>query len=306
MPNTAGLHHVTAIASRGPANVQFYTELLGMRMVKKTVNFDVPDTWHLYYGDESGSPGSAMTFFLWPDLPPAREGNGVTRITRFAVPPGSLSDWETRLTGNGTPFETVTRFGETQLHFQDPDGMRVALVERGLDTGPVGTPGIYGFDGVELQVADAAPTAELLESMGYTKDQSEGSRIRYRSAGKPGDTGQFVELDVRPDAPGSRQGIGAVHHIAFRAADEAAQSEFRHLADKAGLNPSPVMDRSYFRSIYFREPNGILFEVATNGPGFTVDEPLETLGQSVKLPPQLESARSLIESRLPPLRNETK
>lgn len=301
MPQTTGLHHVTAIAAHGPDNIGFYRDLLGMRVVKKTVNFDVPDTWHLYYGNETGSPGSAMTFFLWPNLPPAREGNGVTRITRFAVPSGTRAAWEARLQSHQVAYETVNTFGEVQLHFRDPDNMQLALVERDLDTPPIGDPGVYGFDGVVLQVADPAPTARLLESMGYTQAQSDGSLIRYRSHGNETGLGQYVELDVQPDAATARQGLGAVHHIAFRSRDEADQATFHQLAAQAGLNPSPVMDRTYFRSIYFREPNGILFEVATDQPGFTVDEPLETLGASIKLPPQLEIHRRNIEASLPAL-----
>ncbi len=293
---TSGLHHVTAIASDGPSNLQFYQDVLQMRLVKKTVNFDVPGSYHLYYGNQTGDPGTALTFFLWPDLPPARPGAGVTCLTRLAVPLGSLPYWESRLTEHRIRHTPGHRFDEDLLLFSDPDGLPLALVERPLGEGAA----ILGFDGVELRLHFADPTRDLLFAMGYKPHKTDGDHERL-IAGKPATWGQYIDLLADPPAPGSRQGLGAVHHIAFRAADDTHQAAFQHLANTRNLTPSPVMDRSYFRSIYFREPGGILFEVATDEPGFTVDEPPETLGQALKLPPPLEGRRAEIEALLPPL-----
>lgn len=293
---TAGLHHVTAIASDGPENLRFYQDILGMRLIKKTVNFDVPGSYHLYYGNRAGDPGTALTFFLWADLPPARPGAGVTSLTRLAVPRHTLAQWESRLNRHNIAFTRQTRFGEETLQFSDPDGLALALVERPLGEGT----DILGFDGAELCLRDPGPTRDLLRAMGYKPCTTDENRERL-IAGNPAAWGQHIDLCTEPEAPGARQGLGAVHHIAFRAEDETHQSAFHHLADLRNLMPSPVMDRSYFRSIYFREPGGILFEVATDRPGFTVDEPLETLGQALKLPPQLEPRRTEIEALLPPL-----
>lgn len=294
---TPGLHHVTAIASDGRQNLAFYRDLLGLRLVKKTVNFDVPDTYHLYYGDESGSPGTALTFFLWPNLPAARPGHGVTSLTRFAAPAGTLEAWETYLRDSGVGVSRETRFGEEILLFSDPDGMSLAIVERGDASD---SRSLLGFDGVELRVRSAAATREVLVALGFTSEQSEGDRERFLS-GSNVLLGRRIDLWETPEASGSRQGLGAVHHIAFRARDDAHQVKFLEKTAQLGLRPSPVMDRNYFHSIYFREPGGILFEVATDTPGFTVDEPLETLGQALKLPPQYESSRASIEAKLPPL-----
>ncbi len=301
MNPTAGLHHVTAIASDGNANIAFYQNLLGMRLVKKTVNFDVPDTYHLYYGNEAGEPGTALTFFLWPHLPQARPGHGVTHLTRLAVTPGSLDAWAERFQHHNLPVRRETRFGEEILSFQDPDGMTLALTGRDLGaTTDSEALKVLGFDGVELQVQEPEATRNLLLAMGYSEYALDGGRERLKAGGKA-ELGQYVDLHITPDAPPARQGLGAVHHIAFRAVDAGHQSDFHQLATRMGHTPSPVMDRTYFQSIYFREPNGILFEVATDQPGFTVDEPLETLGQALKLPPPLESHRAKIEASLPTL-----
>ncbi|MCC5842700.1 MAG: ring-cleaving dioxygenase [Verrucomicrobia bacterium] len=293
---TTGLHHITAIASDGPKNLHFYQDILGMRLVKKTVNFDVPGSYHLYYGNKAGDPGTALTFFLWPDLSPARPGAGVTSLTRLAIPQGSLSHWESRLTGHRIDHTRERRFDEDILRFSDPDGLALALVERPLGEGE----DIIGFDGAELRLRAAAPTQDLLFAMGYKPYKTDADRERL-IAGNPAAWGQYIDLWADPEAPGARQGLGAVHHIAFRAADDTHQAAFHTLAESRRLMPSPVMDRSYFRSIYFREPGGILFEVATDEPGFTVDEPLESLGRALKLPPPLEGRRAEIEALLPPL-----
>jgi len=294
---TAGLHHVTAIASEGRQNLSFYRDLLGLRLVKKTVNFDVPDTYHLYYGDESGSPGTALTFFLWPNLPPARPGHGVTSLIRFSAPAGTLAQWEKHLLENHVPVTRASRFDEEIILFSDPDGLALAIAE----SAPAGASNkLLGFDGVELRLRNTAATRAVLAAMGYQSQKREENRERFLS-GAEAPLGRLVDLWETPDAPGFRQGLGAVHHIAFRARDDAHQQEFLELATRLGMHPSPVMDRNYFRSIYFREPGGVLFEVATDAPGFTVDEPLETLGQALKLPPQHEAHRAKIEATLPPL-----
>lgn len=293
---TSGLHHVTAIASDGPANLSFYRDILHMRLVKKTVNFDVPGSYHLYYGNQAGDPGTALTFFLWPDVPPLRPGAGLTSLTRLAVPLNSLSAWETRFEKHHIAWTREKHFGEDVLLFSDPDGLALALVERPLGEGQ----NIIGFDGAELHLRNTAPTRELLLAMGYTPHKTDGNRERL-IAGNPAAWGQHIDLFSDTNAPEARQGLGAVHHIAFRASDETHQAAFHRLADSRRLSPSPVMDRSYFRSIYFREPGGILFEVATDAPGFTVDEPLERLGQALKLPPPLEPHRAEIEAILPTL-----
>lgn len=294
---TSGLHHVTAIASDGPRNLAFYRDLLGLRFVKKTVNFDVPDTYHLYYGNEEGAPGTAMTFFLWPHLPQARAGYGITHTTRFAVPAGALPHWETHLQQIGVAVTRSQRLGEEVLLFDDPDGLHLGISERGP---AADSPAILGFDGVELQLRSFEPTLGLLRQMGYQETVRESDRIRLQ-ASSDAPWGRQIDLFIVPGAAGARQGLGSVHHIAFRAADDAQQAEFAAWAQQQGLQPSPVMDRNYFRSIYFREPGGILFEVATDAPGFTVDEPLETLGTTLKLPPQYESQRKKIEALLTPL-----
>jgi len=294
---TDGLHHITAIASDGRQNLSFYRDLLGLRLVKKTVNFDVPDTYHLYYGNECASPGSTLTFFLWPNLPTARPGHGTTSLTRFAAPAGSLTHWEQHLSESGIPVIRETRLGEEILLFADPDGMNLAIVERG---GTAESRQLLGFDGVELRLRSAEATRAVLEALGYQFEQTEGDRERFLS-GAEAPLGRRVDLWLTPEAPGFRQGLGAVHHIAFRARDEEHQQQFLEMATRLGLRPSPVMDRNYFQSVYFREPGGVLFEIATDAPGFTVDEPLETLGHALMLPPQYEAHRAEIEAALPPL-----
>jgi glyoxalase family protein len=294
---TAGLHHVTAIASDPVANLRFYRDTLGLRLVKKTVNFDDPSTYHFYFGDEAGQPGTLLTFFPWRGLPKARPGNGVSTLTRFAVPAGSLGAWAAHLAAQGVAFARETRFGGESLAFADPDGLGLALVERAV---PAEGRRIAGIEGVVLQVGDALPTRGLLLDMGYVPLATEGPVERLQA---PGDApwGRHVDLDLRPGAALARPGAGSVHHIAFRAVGSLHQADFRALAKRHRLQPSPVMDRQYFESIYFREPNGILFEVATDAPGFAIDEAPEHLGESLKLPPGLEARRQEIEASLPTL-----
>ncbi|MBV8567020.1 MAG: ring-cleaving dioxygenase [Methylobacteriaceae bacterium] len=303
-----GIHHVTAIASSAVRNLDFYTRVLGLRLVKKTVNFDDPGTYHFYYGDETGSPGSILTFFPWEHAAPGRSGVGQAEETAFRVPQGAIGYWTHRFLAKGVAHEAPEkRFGETVLPFKDPDGMPLALVAA---TGAEGEPAwlesdvpvehaIRGFHGVTLMLKDVGPTAAILANvLGFAEAGREGSRVRFKAGG----TGLGGVLDIRAVGaflPG-RMGAGAVHHIAFRAADDAAQALMvRKLAENHGLRTTEQLDRNYFRSVYFREPGGVLFEIATDIPGFAVDEPAAILGQTLKLPSFLEPRRKEIEAVLP-------
>lgn len=304
-----GLHHVTAIASDPRRNVDFYTRVLGLRLIKRTVNFDDPSTYHLYYGDSVGTPGSVMTFFPWAGLRRGRPGNGQAYATAFSVPAGSLPFWTARLLANGvTPDAPITRFGDEVLAFTDPDGLVLELVAtreadaRTAHAHPqiAAAQGIRGFHSVTLAVIDAPRTAALLTgAMGYRVAQTDGGRTRYTVAA--GGPGSYVDLLVDAKLPRGLPGAGTVHHIAFRTPDDATQAEARKILLGLNLHVSPVMDRNYFHSIYYREPEGVLFEIATDIPGFTVDEPLATLGTALKLPERYESQRSAIEATLPKL-----
>jgi glyoxalase family protein len=305
----AGIHHVTAISGDPLRNLKFYRELLGLRLVKKTVNFDDPGTYHLYYGDESGTPGTILTFFPWEHAAPGRGGVGQTQQTAFRVPARSIGYWTHRFIEKGVANEALEkRFGETVLSFTDPDGMSLALVgvpgaenERAWsnDNVPV-EHAIRGFHGVTLLLEDAAKTGAILTKVfGFEASGREGSISRYRA---PNAAGGVVDIyEARGFLPG-RLGRGSVHHIAFRAADDAIQAEMaRKLVKEHGMHPTEQKDRNYFRSIYFREPGGTLFEIATDIPGFAVDESLATLGEALKLPSFLEPHRKEIERVLVPL-----
>jgi glyoxalase family protein len=306
----SGLHHVTAIAGDPIRNFGFYTRDLGLRFVKKTVNFDDPGTYHFYYGDETGRPGTILTFFPWQGAPAGRRGVGETHQTAFRVPQRSLGYWTQRFIEKGIAYEALEkRFGESVLPFTDPDGMALALVgvpgaenEPGWSNGEVPAEhAIRGFHGVTLLLDSAAKTAAVLTDVfGFKETGREGSVIRFKA---PGDVeGSVVDIyEAKGFLPG-RTGRGSVHHIAFRAADDAAEAEMaRKLVNEHGMQPTEQKDRNYFRSIYFREPGGILFEIATDIPGFAVDEPLATLGEALKLPPFLEPHRKDIEGVLAPL-----
>jgi len=304
-----GIHHVTAIAGSARRNVDFYTRVLGMRMVKKTVNFDDPGTYHLYYGDPKGSPGSILTFFPWAHVAPGRLGVGETQETALRVPEAALGFWTHRFVAQGVRHEAPeTRFGETVLPFRDPDGMRLALVAvPGAEAEPAWSGGdvpaehaIRGFHGVSLLLEDIAATAAILTGVfGYAEERAEGATTRFRAGDGMGDV---IDLRAAPGFLPGRPGAGAVHHIAFRAADDAEQAAMvEKLARVYGVPTTEQKDRDYFRSVYFREPGGVLFEIATDVPGFAVDEPADELGQSLKLPKFLESHRARIEAALPPL-----
>ncbi|MBZ6079262.1 ring-cleaving dioxygenase [Microvirga puerhi] len=304
-----GIHHVTAIAGPARRNIDFYTRVLGLRLVKKTVNFDDPGTYHFYYGNESGDPGSILTFFPWEHVARGRAGVGSTQETSFHVPESSIGYWTHRLLEQGVAHSAPEkRFGQSVLTFKDPDGMSLALVgvpENGDGAAPwVGDvseeAAIRGLDGVTLLVEDAERTGAILTDVfGFRETARDGSLIRYSGDAPIGRT-----VDVRGAKgflPG-RQGGGSVHHVAFRAADDAAQQAMvQRLAEHHGIRTTEQRDRNYFRSVYFREPGGILFEIATDEPGFAVDEPKERLGHELKLPRFLESRRRQIETALPVL-----
>jgi glyoxalase family protein len=304
-----GLHHVTAISGAPQRNFDFYVKVLGLRFVKRTVNFDDPSVYHLYYGNEIGAPGTAMTFFPWEHLPPARRGTGEVALTAFAVPTGSLDFWRERLKRLGVPHgEAEPRFDEPALTLTDPDGLPLALVASSEPDprAPWTTPAIgadhavRGFHGVTLMLDVGAATAELLtEVMGYRHSASADGVHRYVAPDAA--TARYVDVIEAPDRAPAGSGRGAIHHIAFAVADDGAQDRFRKRLIDAGHRVTPRIDRTYFHSIYFRTPGGVLFEIATEGPGFTVDEPRTSLGQDLKLPPQHQHLRARLQQFLPPL-----
>ena len=302
-----GLHHVTAIAADPQQNLDFYTQALGLRFVKRTVNFDDPGSYHFYFGNDLGEPGTIMTFFAWPRASRGMAGTGETIRTAFAAPKNSLDFWKDRLRTMHVPIErSEPRFGETVLTLADPDGTKIEIV--GQEQPAALTPSRYsdvpseyalrGFAGVTLAERSLDRTAGILNTMGFRQAAVEGNR--YRFEGEGGAPGNHVDVLVDANGGEGMLGAGSVHHIAFRAADDAAQLEWR--ATLAGqVRVTDVLDRTYFHSIYFREPGGVLFEIATDPPGFTVDEPAETLGEALKLPPWLETHRSRIEQHVPPI-----
>ncbi|MCP8939016.1 ring-cleaving dioxygenase [Alsobacter sp. SYSU M60028] len=303
-----GLHHVTAIAGAPRRNLAFYTGLMGLRLVKKTVNFDDPGTWHLYYGDAAGTPGSILTFFPWPNAAPGRVGPGETGETSFVAPEGSLGFWRERLAQAGVATEDAARFGRPVLTFADPDGMRLAIAEGAEGAGGPAWTGadapaeaaIRGFAGVTLGVREPARTAAVLTGIfGYEEIAEDGPRQRFAASGDG--LGGVIDL-VTVEGERGRLGAGTVHHIAFRARDDAEQAAMaERLRAELGIATTEQKDRNYFRSVYFREPGGVLFEIATDEPGFAVDEPAETMGSRLMLPAQYEARRARIEAVLPPL-----
>lgn len=304
-----GLHHVTAIASDPQRNVDFYTGLLGLRLVKRTVNFDDPSAYHLYYGDETGTPGTLVTFFYWPGRAArGRVGSGQMTTLTFSVAPDAVDVWQARLERSGIAVHRTRRFEEDVLAFADPDGIPLELVGVDRDSRPgwngAGLPAgaaVRGLHTAVLTVRDAKQTAALLTAtMGFTRLGTEGNRTRY-AAGEGG-SGRLVDVIEDPSAPAGSGGSGTIHHVAFRVADDAAERAMQQRLGEAGYHVSSVRDRSYFRSIYYRERNGILFEIATDEPGFTHDEPVARLGSGLKLPAQFEPFRARITAALPELR----
>lgn len=297
-----GLHHVTSLASDAQSNNAFFTHKLGLRRVKKTVNFDAPDTYHLYYGDAAGTPGSVMTYFPFPHIARGRAGTGEVGETVFAIPEGSLGFWKERL--GAAAEETVSRFGETHLRFAGPDGDRFSLVESGDAregwTGEIGADhAVRGFKGASLRLRDGGATGELLRFMGYEAEQTEGNVTRYRVPN--GNGADVIDIEVLPGAASARQGGGSVHHIAFSVPDRAAQDVVRKAIADTGYQITPPIDRDYFWAVYFRTPGGVLFEVATDAPGFDRDEAPAHLGEALKLPRQHEHLRAAIEAHLQPI-----
>ncbi|CAN5912083.1 ring-cleaving dioxygenase [soil metagenome] len=306
--STTGIHHVTAIGGEPQRNVDFYAGLLGLRMVKKTVNFDDPETYHLYYGDGDGSPGSIMTFFPWANAPAGQQGTGQLTVTSFSIRESSLGYWTQRLVDGGVRFEKLSqRFDDTVSSFADPDGMKLELVASANDArtpwqaGPVPAEhAVRGFHHVSLSERDPDRTTKLMaETLGFRQiDDGDG---RHRFEAGDGGPGNLVDVVDGSGGPRGRMGVGTVHHVAFRAENDEHQLEIRERVVKLGFDVTSVLDRNYFRSIYFREPGGVLFEIATDPPGFTADEGPEELGTNLKLPPWLETRRERIEEALPKL-----
>ena len=308
-----GLHHVTVMASDPQRNIDFYSQTLGQRLVKVTVNFDDPGTYHFYYGDLTGQPGTIMTHFPWPGAKRGTRGNGEVVSTAYSAPRGGEAYWKARLEGQGVPFRESGRFGEQVLTFEDPDGTWVELVfEDGQPVqpwpaSPVPTEhALRGFHSVTAWVRDTAPVRDLLVGqLGFSElgsePDAEGTRTRFRGSGEG--VGLFVDVVERPGQPRGNFGAGSIHHVALRTRDDAEQEAYLAGLSAAGYRPTPVQDRQYFHSIYFREPNGVLFEIATDAPGFPDDEPVEELGRHLKLPTWYEPQRAAIEAHVPRIVN---
>jgi glyoxalase family protein len=313
--NLLGLHHITAMAGDAAANLAFYTRVLGLRLIKRTVNFDDPSTYHLYFGDTVGTPGSALTFFYWAGQPRGRPGPGQVTATAWSAPAPSADFWRARLAAHGVAFTEETRLGDTVLRFADPDGLGLEIVATAEPDPrpPFSHPeipvahGLRGFHSVTLTHADSTRTARLLvERMGFREtarilSTSAFGEARVRHTVATGGPGTYVDLIAAPAAPRGQPGAGTVHHVAFRVADDTDELAARSEWLDAGLQVSPQMDRTYFQSIYAREPGGVLFEIATDTPGFLIDEPVETLGSKLLLPTLYEPHRAEIEAHLPPL-----
>jgi glyoxalase family protein len=319
---TLGIHHVTAIAGDPQKNLDFYSGLLGLRLVKLTINFDDPTTYHLYYGDGSGDPGTILTFFPWPGAQHGRQGTGQASAVAFAIRPASLGYWIERLVRHSVKHDgPARRFGEQVLSFRDPDGLQVELVAHApaedWATMPAGMlPNeheLCGFHSVTLWEEGLERTAQLLtKELGFRAAGDEHNVFRYVSAGGdparqgyPASPGTIVDVRCAPGFWRGVVAVGTIHHVAFRARDDATQLVLREQLARQGLNVTPVIDRQYFHSVYFREPGGVLFEIATDPPGFTVDEPLDELGTHLKLPAWLEGERDELERVLPPLTRPT-
>lgn len=307
----AGIHHVTAIASDPQANADFYLRALGMRMVKRTVNFDSPQTYHLYYGDRAGNPGTIMTFFPWPGAPRGRLGAGQATTTTFSVPEGSLGWWARHLAALGVEATRPAERGEEDvLSLRDPDGLVVELAASTdhhdtdpWDGGAVPPEhAIRGIRAVTLTEHDVEGTVEMLGGqLGFHLAEESGDRTRLHTNASGQGVGTIVDVVAAPEAPRGLVAAGTVHHVAYRAPDGPVQEAWRQRLEEEGVGVTEIRDRCYFTSIYFREPGGVLLEIATDGPGFDYDEPLLELGRSLKLPPWLEPDREQIAAHLPPV-----
>jgi len=309
MQPVQGIHHITAMAGDPQRNLDFYHSVLGQRLIKRTVNFDDPSTYHFYFGDKSGTPGTVLTFFPWRQMARGVRGNGEVGATGYSIRPASVDYWRQRLTRHGiTVNSDAPRFANDVLSFSDPDGMVIELVvneEKSTldpwDDGPIPAEHeLRGFHSATLWVATAEATGKLLtEQLGYQLVGQEGNRTRYKGASD--DIGLYVDLLAQPNLGHGRMGAGSVHHIAFRTVDDSEQADYKRLLHKANFGVSPVMDRQYFHSIYFRSPGGVLFEIATDAPGFLYDEPVAELGTQLKLPDWLEPQRQQIEQTVVPV-----
>ncbi len=309
-PSISGIHHVTAISDAPQPNVDFYVGSLGLRMVKLTVNFDDPGTYHLYYGDELGRPGSVMTFFPWAGAAPGSRGTGQATVTSFSVPGGSVDHWRRRLESQRIAFEgPLDRLGEAVLSFHDPDGLALEIVasaaeKRGATWEGGRVPAehsIRGFHSVTLSEANHDRTASLLvATLGFRLTAESGNRFRYEA----GDGGPGARVDILhlPSLARGLVSVGTVHHVALRTPDDAQQDAWQAEVRRRGMQVTAVADRHYFHSIYFREPGGVLLEIATDVPGFTVDEPKDRLGSRLMLPPWLEPRRAQLMQHLSPIR----
>ena len=304
-----GIHHITSVASDAIENNRFFTQVLGLRRVKKTVNFDVPDVYHLYYGDEVGSPGSAITYFPYPDINTRTRGSGEISVTAFSIPKGALSYWQERLSSMGVEnLRHGNRFGDARLEFTGPDGEGLAVVEvenderrpwtgNGVDTDV----GIRGFHSASMSLKEDGALRELLVCMNYEVVDSKDGITRL--AARNGNGADIIDLETVSASSSAQQGAGSVHHIALAVESDEDQIAVRQALKDTGYAVTPVIDRNYFHSIYFRVPDGILFEVATNEPGFTVDEDATDLGQALKLPEQHAHLRDHLEKSLPTIDN---
>jgi glyoxalase family protein len=302
-----GLHHITAIANDAQRNYNFYTKVLGLRLVKKTVNFDDPGTYHFYFGDEAGSPGTILTFFPWEGIGQGHTGSGMATNIGYSVPNGSLEFWSDRFEQFNVKHENVNeRFGEQYFAFQDPDGLKLELIvpstddnRKGWETSEVKADvATKGFHNVTLTLKNVTPTASILtDILGYSLLKQEGNRYRFITDAI--ENAAIVDIVEAPNLAPGRSAAGTNHHIAFRVKDDNMLMEHREKVASKGLGITPKIDRDYFFSLYFREPGGVLFELATDNPGFTRDEPLNELGTSLKLPKQYENSRTKIEEVLP-------
>lgn len=303
-----GLHHITAIADNAKRNLDFYTQVLGVRLVKKTVNFDDPGTYHFYFGNEEGTPGTILTFFPWEGIGKGTNGSGLATHIGYSVPKGSLEFWKSRLQQFNVQVEESEIFGEKLISFKDPDGLQLQFIESSTpDDRKVWTTddikddnALKGFHNITLTLKKADPTIKVLTDIfGYDLQKQEGER--YRFATDAIETANLVDIIENDKIVTGRNAAGTNHHVAFRVKNDQVLMEFREKVMSAGLSITPKIDRDYFYSLYFREPGGVLFEIATDNPGFTVDEPLNELGTNLKLPKQHEGLRSRIEEVLPKL-----
>ena len=309
----SGIHHITAITSSAIDNLRFYEEVLGLRLVKQTVNFDDPHTYHLYYGDAQGSPGTILTFFPWENLPPGRIGTGMVTAINLAIPRQSIAFWIERLRNYNLPAKMADRFGEPVIKLSDPHGLPLELT--GTDflpatahwkEGPIdASHAIRGIHSATATLTSLEDSNTLLSDlMGMHLHDQTASRHRFKMASS-GSPGPYYDIVVDPQSPPGRPGAGTFHHIAFRTANDTTQTAWRAVLSRSGFKPTNIRDRKYFRSIYFHAPENVLFEIATDPPGFTADEPADQLGGSLRLPHQYERMRADIEKHLPPLRPNT-